>query len=80
MMEKLSKLIAKHIGMDGMMHICISALSCALLKLVIPCWVAVLVVLIIGIVKEIYDKVSRRGTPEIKDVICDVIGIIIGAL
>ena len=80
MTDKLSNLIAKHIGMDGMMHICISALACSLLKLVIPCWIAMLIVLMIGIAKEIYDKVSHKGTPEVKDLFCDIVGIVIGAL
>jgi Fe-S cluster biosynthesis and repair protein YggX len=39
-----------------------------------------LTTLSIGIGKEVYDKVSKKGWAEWKDIICDIIGIIIGAL
>lgn len=31
--------------------------------------------LVIGLAKEVYDQVSRRGTPGWKDLLADVIGI-----
>lgn len=37
-------------------------------------------VLAIGIAKEIYDKVSEKGCCEWKDIMCDLIGIVIGVL
>ena len=40
---------------------------------------AILVVVIIGIGKEIYDR-KHDGTPELHDLICDAIGIVIGSL
>ena len=41
---------------------------------------AALITFAIGIVKEIYDKVTGKGCAENKDMECDIIGIIIGAL
>ena len=68
------------IGSDGMKHIILSAILTVVAIVLLPVWVAVGVVLAIGIAKEIYDKVSGRGCAEWKDLVCDIIGIIIGAL
>lgn len=68
------------IGSDGMKHIILSAILTVVGKLLLPLWVVCPLVFAIGIVKEIYDKVSGKGCAEWKDIICDIIGIIIGAL
>lgn len=51
-----------------------------LVKWLLPVWVAVGVVIAIGIAKEVYDKVSEKGCCEWKDIMCDLIGIVIGVL
>lgn len=68
------------IGCDGCKHIIISAVLTVVAKWLLPVWVAVALVLSIGIAKELYDKVSGKGCAELKDVACDVAGVIIGAL
>ena len=68
------------IGSDGMKHIILSAILTVVAKWLLPAWVAVGVVMAIGIAKEIYDKVSEKGCCEWKDIMCDIIGIIIGVL
>lgn len=65
---------------DGMKHIILSAILTIVAKWLLPVWVAVGVVLSIGIAKEIYDKVSGKGCAEWKDIVCDIIGILIGIL
>lgn len=67
-------------GTDGMKHFILSATLTALLALVMPPWVAALITLAAGAAKETYDRVSGRGTAEWKDVICNLAGIIIGAI
>ena len=67
-------------GSDWMMHVILSSIIVTLLSLVLPKWVAAIITLTIGIGKEVYDKVSKKGWAEWKDIICDIIGIIIGAL
>lgn len=67
-------------GNDGMKHIILSAILTVVGKLLLPLWVVCPLVFAIGIVKEIYDKVSGKGCAENKDMVCDIIGIIIGAL
>lgn len=68
------------IGYDGMKHIILSAILTVVAKWLLPVWVAVGVVLAIGIAKEVYDKVSGKGCSEWKDLICDVLGIVIGVM
>ena len=67
-------------GYDGMKHIVLSAVLTVMLKLVFPIYVAVPTVFLVGMLKEIYDKKSGKGCAETKDMVCNIIGIIIGAL
>jgi hypothetical protein len=68
------------IGYDGCKHIILSAILTVVAKWLLPVWVAVALVLLIGIIKEIYDRVSGKGCAEWKDLLADVVGIIIGVL
>lgn len=68
------------IGYDGYKHIILSDILTVVGKLLLPLWVVCPLVFAIGIFKEIYDKVSGKGCAENKDMVCDIIGIIIGAL
>lgn len=68
------------IGYDGCKHIILSAILTVVAKWLLPVWVAVALVLLIGIIKEVYDNVSGKGCAEWKDIICDIIGILIGIL
>lgn len=66
---------------DGMTHIIVSAFMLLALQIFLPWWVAVLVTLAIGITKElIWDMWAKKGTPQWKDIICDIVGILIGCL
>lgn len=65
---------------DKYKHIVVSAIIAVTLNLFLPWWVAGLVTLTIGVGKEVYDKVSGKGCSEWKDIICDIIGILIGIL
>ena len=67
-------------GTDGMKHFIISATLTALLTLILPWYWAALITLAVGLVKEAYDRVSGRGMAEWKDVLCNLAGIIIGAI
>lgn len=66
-------------GYDGLKHIVLSAVLTVGFNLFLPWWVSVIIVLLIGIAKEIYDS-TGKGCCEWKDIICDLIGIIIGIL
>lgn len=69
------------LGLDGLTHIIVSAVLLLILQIFLPWWVCVSVTLLIGVAKEvIYDKWMRKGTPQWKDIICDIVGILIGCL
>lgn len=65
---------------DKYKHIVVSAIITVVLNLILPWWAAGLVTLSIGVGKEVYDKVSGKGCAEWKDLLADVIGILIGIL
>lgn len=65
---------------DKLKHVIVSAVVMVMLSLVLPKWVAVIATLSIGVSKEVYDKVSKRGCAEWKDLLADCIGVIIGLL
>ncbi len=66
-------------GYDGCKHIILSAILTVVGNLLLPLWVVVPIVFAIGLAKEAYDS-TGKGCAEWKDVVCNVIGIIIGAL
>ena len=73
--------ILNYIAQDGLLHIILSSLIAAILSLFLPIWIAAIVTFIIGLAKElIYDLLLKKGTCELKDLICDVVGIIIGII
>lgn len=65
---------------DGCKHIIISAVLTAVLSLLVSWVIASVAVFAIGVLKEIYDRITGKGCAEAKDIVCDIIGIIIGAL
>lgn len=65
---------------DKYKHIVVSAIMAVALNLFLPWWVAALITLVIGIGKEVYDKVSKKGCAEWKDLLADLVGILIGVL
>ena len=56
-----------------MKHITLSAILTVVSKWLLPVWVAVVVVMAIGIAKEIYDRVSGKGCAEWKYIACDTL-------
>ena len=73
--------ILKLIGTDGLLHftICL-VLSNILYAFGLPVWCVLTLVIGIGIAKEIYDKVTGKGSAEWKDLICDILGTLLGVL
>ena len=65
-------------GYDGLKHLVLSMLITKVLLLFLPLYIAVLITLVLSLSKEVYDKVSGKGCADWKDVICNLIGIMIG--
>lgn len=73
------KNVLNQIRKDDLMHILVSVIIMTVLKLLLPWWIAALLTILIGILKElIWDKWLKKGTPEWRDIVSDIIGIIIG--
>lgn len=69
-----------NIDKDKWEHYAVALTITCLLRVLLPWWVAGLIVLAVSIVKEIYDKVSGKGTPDWYDLLADVIGISVGLI
>lgn len=76
MMRLLKSLLAE----DKLKHIVVSAIIAVVLNLILPWWVAALITLAIGVGKEVYDKLSKKGHAEWEDLVADVVGVVIGLL
>lgn len=73
--------IANYFGTDGLLHILCSLILVCIFDIFFPLIIAILLTAIIGIGKEvIYDKLLKKGTFDKKDLIADLIGIILGSV
>lgn len=87
MLQKISDWVRKSIGFDGLLHFAVCAIMTALIKAIAEpllaekgALLAVIVVAMISIGKEIYDKRTGKGCAEFKDLVCDLVGIMVGML
>lgn len=67
-------------GTDGMKHFILTATLTALLALVLPAWMAALITTAVGTGKEIHDRISGRGAAQWKDVLCNLLGTLVGMI
>lgn len=71
--------IFTNIRKDDLLHILFSVIIMTVLKLLLPWWIAAILTMFVGILKElIWDKWLKKDTPEWRDIVSDIIGIIIG--
>ena len=69
-----------NIPYDKLLHFAVCVILSTLMRWCgIEWYITLPVVISIGIIKEIYDKVSGKGTPENKDLLADKAGAVIGA-
>lgn len=72
--------IINKVGVDKILHLLVCLNLTLELRRFVDLWIAVLIVFVIAVLKEVYDKVSKKGTCDYKDIIADCVGIIIGCL
>lgn len=73
--------ILNYFGLDGLLHILCSLVLCALLSAFLPVWAAAAITLLVGIGKElVWDLWLKKGTPQWKDIIADIVGIAAAAV
>lgn len=78
---KIELLISNSIavlGADGLAHLLVCMMLTMVLVPLMNLWLAILIVLCVGIGKELYDKFTKKTEFSTKDLICDVIGIVLG--
>lgn len=63
---------------DGYQHVTVSAFMYLVLAPILEAILAALVVLAIGVGKELYDRRHEGHAAEWHDVICDAIGVVLG--
>lgn len=63
---------------DGLLHIESCALVAVIFGLFLPWWAAGIIALAAGIGKELWD--TKHGVANWHDVICDIIGVLVGTL
>lgn len=76
----MKSLLKSLLAEDKLKHTVVSAIMAVALNLFIPWWVAAGITFAIGVGKEVYDKVTGKGHPEWKDLLADLVGILIGVL
>lgn len=73
--------LLKYFGQDGLTHILVSLVLCAVLGVFLPLWAAVLITLSVGFIKElVWDLWMEKGTAEWRDIVSDAVGILLGVL
>lgn len=65
--------------MDGALHILCSLVILLVLSVFFPLWIAIIATVLVGIGKEVYDKISY-GLFSWKDILFDSIGIVLAVL
>ena len=77
-MKYINKLF-DYVAIDGCKHIILSAVMAVVLNLFLPTWAAALLALGVGVAKEYVDH-YHDGQVDIKDLLCDIAGVLIGVL
>lgn len=72
---KILNRIFDWMGNDGMSHVITSAFICALLNLITTPFGACFVTFFVGLFKEAYDGITKKGSAELTDILCNIIGI-----
>ena len=73
--------ILSYLGQDGLLHLLMSLILCLILSVFMPLWASASITFFIGIAKElVWDNVLGKGSMEMKDIVADIAGVLIGVL
>lgn len=73
--------IFDYFNYDGCKHIIVSVLLTVILSIIFPKVASAVLVLLIGLCKEfVYDKYLMKGEFDKKDIIANVVGVLIGII
>lgn len=90
-MNTISKIFSKlmewtnsfynYFGIDGLLHMFLCFISVSILDLIFPLWIAIVITAILGLVKElVYDLYLKKGECSKKDLMADLIGILLACI
>ena len=82
-MKKLYNKIANFLcsfTSDKYVHFIVCMILVQLISLLIPFYYAMLIVFLIGLLKEIFDSTQQDDKFDVKDLLADILGIIIEGL
>lgn len=72
--------IKNYVRIDGLLHIETCFIIYVIMNALFTWWVALLMTVAAAVGKEIYDRVSGKGTAEWHDVFCDAAGLLLAIL
>ena len=73
--------ILSYLGHDGLLHILVSLVLCLFLSALMPLWASASVTFLVGAAKELaWDGALGKGSMEVKDIVADIAGVLIGVL
>lgn len=70
----------KMLERDKLLHFAVCAVMSSVLHVFLPVAVTVALVMLVAFGKELYDKLSGKGCAELRDIVADVAGMIIGII
>lgn len=80
-MSVLNHVFDNVICQDGMKHLIIGVVLASMLKLFVPIVLVFVVVIAILVAKElVYDEKMAQGTPEPRDLLWGIVGMVLGLL
>lgn len=66
--------LLKYFGQDGLAHILVCLVLCAVLGAFLPLWLAAVITLAVGFIKElVWDLWMEKGTAEWRDIVSDAV-------
>jgi hypothetical protein len=69
------------IAQDKVLHFVISTLGVVAMGAILPLWLAAMVMLTVGLLKEVaWDRWLARGDPDTWDFVADVLGVALGVV
>lgn len=81
MTDEIVKWFDRYFGVSGMLHILVSKLIVDFSYIFLPLWAAILISAGFGLFKEfVYDKLMKGGTFDKRDLLADMIGIVLGII
>ena len=73
--------IISYLGQDGLLHLLVSLVLCLFLSARRPLWASASITFLVGAAKELaWDGALGKGSVEWKDIVADIVGVLIGGL